>query len=137
MAGMALAVFGLQLSTAAQQPVRNGEGSVGQEPGLQLVPTNHPRLPRDLSLLWLVPGAQPAAPPTSSREFAAARMLVVKGEYSKALSMLTRPALQQGPLGRYAELYAGLVEQALGRHAVARKIFRDLQDRRPIGYLSE
>jgi soluble lytic murein transglycosylase len=129
-----VAVFALHLS--AQQPEPTAEGSAVQEPAPRPVPTNHARLPRDLSLLWMVPGPKPVAPPTS-RAFATAVNLVEKGEYTKALSMLRQPAAQQEPLAPYAKYYAGLAEQALGKHADARKTFRALQDRRPIGYLSE
>jgi soluble lytic murein transglycosylase len=113
------------------------EGSLTADSGARLLPTSHPRLPRDLSLLWLAPGGDAAAPPSASREFAVALKLVSRREYTKALAMLGQPAMQDGPLGLYAELLAGRIEQELGRHAQAVKTFQEIQGRRPIGYLSE
>jgi soluble lytic murein transglycosylase len=116
---------------------QDAEGSAPQDGTPRLLPTNHPRLPRDTSLLWFVPDSGPAAPPSSSRQFATALKLIDKREFSKALAMLTQAAAQEGPLDLYAEFYAGIAERALGKHADARRTFREIQDRRPTGYLSE
>jgi soluble lytic murein transglycosylase len=134
-AALVLAV--LILRPSAQQAGQPGEGGEGQESAGRLMPTNHPRLPRDVSLLWMAPARAQAAAPVSSRELASALKMVSRQEYSSALSTLTRPALQQGPLALYASYYAGIAEQELGRHEAARRRFRDLQDRQPIGYLAE
>jgi soluble lytic murein transglycosylase len=137
-AALVLAV--LVLRASAQQPGQAFEGSEGQETAGRLIPTNHPRLPRDLSLLWLAPPsatASAAATPAPARELVSALKMVSRREYSNALSILGRPALQRGPLGHYASYYAGIAEQELGRHDDARRRFQDLQDRKPIGYLVE
>ncbi len=126
------------LRPSAQQSngaTRENGGSPGQ--AASLVPTNHPRLPRDLSLLWLAPGPEPPNPPSSSRELATAMKLVDRGELSKALSMLSQPSVLEGSLAEYAWYYAALAEQKLGRHAEARKTFQEISSRRPLGYLAD
>jgi soluble lytic murein transglycosylase len=137
-AGVAIALaLALFVPTPFASDANQGaEGGALQDGAPRLLPTPHPRLPRDLSLLWLVPDSVPDAPP-SSRQFATALKLLDKREFTKALAMLTQPAVQGGPLGLYAEFYAGIAERSLGRHADAQRTFRDIQDRRPIGYLSQ
>jgi soluble lytic murein transglycosylase len=136
------ALCGLMLAalvapSSAQQRAASGVSASPADPGLALVPTNHPVLPRDSSLLWLAPGSQPTAPPSASRELATAMKLVDKSEYTKALPMLSQASVQQGPLDGYASLYAGIAQRQMGRPSDARRTFRELQQRRPIGYLSE
>jgi soluble lytic murein transglycosylase len=131
--GVSIAVLAPYLVQSQQA----GEGRPAADAVPRLLPTGHPRLPRDLSLLWLAPVKNGAPPPATSREFATALKLIDKREHSKALAMLRQPAMQSGPLGVYAALYAGRLEQELGRHADALETFQDLQKRRPIGYVSE
>jgi soluble lytic murein transglycosylase len=106
-------------------------------PAPRLLPTNHPRLPRELSLLWLAPGGASTGTPAASREFATALKLIAKDQFTKALPMLKQPALEDGPLGLYALFYSGIAEQELDRHDVAIKTLRELQSRQPVGYLAE
>ena len=127
----------LALHPYAQQPDGGVEGSAPPVPVSALAPTNHPRLPRDLSRLWLAPGPRLTDPPSSSREVATAMKLVDRNEYTKALSMLSQPSVLEGPLAEYAWYYAGIAERELGRHADARKTFQEILARRPLGYLSE
>jgi soluble lytic murein transglycosylase len=121
-------------STAArvQQPVE-----VGASSGPILKPTNHPRVPGQLSLLWLAP-AKAGVPRTAAQDdFTTAVKLEVDGNFAKALPIFAQPSIQQGTLGHYAEYYQGLAELRLGRPADARGIFRRLRARNPTGYLVE
>jgi soluble lytic murein transglycosylase len=127
----ALMVAVFAIAPSAQRPT---EGEVA---AFALAPTSHPRVPRDLSLLWLAPGTPAVVPPAASRELATAMKLVEKGEYAKALSMLQQPSVEEGPLSLYAAYYAGLAEQALTRHADARRTFHDVLEHHPVGYLAE
>jgi soluble lytic murein transglycosylase len=103
-----------------------------------LVPTNHPVLPRDLSSLWFAPlGSGASARTGGSSPFAAAMKLADREDYAKALPLLSQPQAQQGPLGEYALYYAGLAELRLGNHERARALFKQVQERGPIGYLAE
>jgi soluble lytic murein transglycosylase len=102
-----------------------------------LAPTNHPRLPRDLSQLWMVPERRPAVRTAAQREFALAVKLEVEGSFTKALPVLAQPAMKQGPLGQYAEYYAGLAQLRLGRLDEACRAFQAIQAHAPIGFVAE
>src|SRR5712692_9079816 len=105
-------------------------------PGLK--PTNHPRLPADMSQLWLAPDpATVHSAHTALTEFATAVKLEVDNNFGKALPLLVQPAVQQGALGHYAEYYQGLAELRLGRPADARRTFETLAGKWPGGYLTE
>jgi soluble lytic murein transglycosylase len=134
--GLVLAALIVPLSSAPQRAAGAVSASPA-DPGLALAPTNHPMLPRDSSLLWLAPGSQPAAPRSASRELATAMKLVDKGDYAKALPMLSQVSVQEAALGGYASLYAGMAQRQLGRLSDARLTFQEIQLRRPAGYLSE
>ena len=110
----------------AQQPV-----------SIALAPTNHPRVPAELSQLWLVPEPGAARRASSVSELAAAIKLEVDGNFAKALPILSQPTLPQGPLARYAEYYKGLAEFRLSRVEDARRTFQALQAGQPVGYLWE
>jgi soluble lytic murein transglycosylase len=124
-------------SSSAQQRAASSETAFPADPGLALTPTNHPVIPREVSLLWLAPGSHPTAPRSASRQLATAMKLVDAGDYAKALLMLSQGSVQQGPLGGYASLYAGIAQRLLGRPSDAHRTFQLIQQRRPIGYLSE
>lgn len=127
----------LALGVSAQRPDAQNDVGAIQSAALLLAPTNHPRIPGDLNLLWLAPSVRQIETLTSSREIATAIKLVDKGELTKALAMLSQPSVQDGPLAVYAAYYAGLAQQELKQHEQARKTFQDLLARRPIGYLAE
>jgi peptidoglycan lytic transglycosylase len=103
---------------------------------VSLVPTNHPRLPADLSQLWLAP-AKGRARTAAMKQFADAVKFEVDANYAKALPIFSQPSQQQGPLGHYAAFYAGLAQLRLGQAAEARDTFRALLAREPVGYLAE
>jgi soluble lytic murein transglycosylase len=108
----------------AQQPL----------PAVTLLPTNHPRLPSDVSQLWMAP--EPGrARTTAQNEFTMAVKLEVDGNFAKALPYFSQPALRQGPLAEYAEYYAGLAKLRLGRLDEARRAFQMLAAKPLIGYL--
>ena len=113
-----------------------------------LAPTPHPRLPSDLSLLWLAPdgptragrsstGPRSLAARTAASDLASAVKLEVDGNFAKALPVLSQPGIQEGTLGHYAEYYRGLAEFRMGRPADARRTFRALAAKAPVGYLVE
>ena len=109
-----------------------------QAPGVGdvvLKPTAHPRLPAELSQLWLAPAAQ--ARTAALNEFAAGVKLEVDSNFARALPIFMQPAVRQGALGHYAEYYQGLAELRLGRAADARQTFQALAAKTPSGYLLE
>ena len=100
-----------------------------------LKPTSHPRLPGELSQLWLAP-ISPARS-AALNDFATGVKLEVDANFAKALPIFMQPAVRQGALGHYAEYYQGLAELRLGRAADARQTFQALSARNPAGYLLE
>jgi soluble lytic murein transglycosylase len=111
-----------------------------QAPGgadIVLKPTNHPRLPSDLSQLWLAPTERVAVRTAAVNDFVTGVKLEVDSHFSKALPIFLQPAVRQGTLGHYAEYYQGLAELRLGRPSDARQTFRALAGKNPIGYLLE
>ena len=102
-----------------------------------LKPTNHPRVPPDLSQLWFAPSASDKARSAAANDLATAIKLEVDGEFAKALPILSQPALRQGTLGPYAVYYQGFAQLRLGRPADARLTFQSLRGMEPPGYLAE
>ena len=125
-------------SPSAQAPAGPPPAAAGAPvPAVVLKPTNHPPLPTDPPQAWLVP-SKPAAPRTAAiTDFVAAVKLEVDSNFAKALPIVSRPAVQQGTLGGYAEYYQGLAELRIGRPADARRTFRSLAAKNPVGYLVE
>src|SRR4051812_4048588 len=113
----------------AQPPAAAAAGAAA------LKPTSHPRLPTDLSQLWLAPTT--ALHPPALDAFAAGVKLEVDANFARALPIFLQPAVRQGPLGHYAEYYQGLAELRLGRAADARRTFQALAAQNPAGYLLE
>jgi len=99
-----------------------------------LKPTNHPRVPTELSQLWLVPVTRTTVRPAALNDFAMAVKLEVDSNFAKALPIFMQPALRQGPLGHYSEYYQGLAELRLGRPTDARQTFQALAAKSPVGY---
>ena len=120
------------VSPRAQQAAAPGDAT---EPALK--PTNHPRLPADLSQLWLAPVKTRTPRTAAMNELASAVKLEVDTNFAGALPILSQPAVQQGTLGGYAEYYKGLAELRLGRPADARRTFKALGEQNPVGYLVE
>jgi soluble lytic murein transglycosylase len=106
-------------------------------PAVALTPTNHPRVPADLSLLWLVPSPRASVRTPALQDFASAVKLEVADNFSAALPILTRPSVNQGALAGYAAYYRGLAQFRLGRVQEARKTFQDLRAAEPVGFLLE
>jgi soluble lytic murein transglycosylase len=102
-----------------------------------LRPTEHPRLPADLSQLWLAPEPPRGARSAALTDLASAVKLEVNESFSKALPILSKPDVQQGTLGHYAVYYRGLAQLRLGRAEEARRTFQSLEARAPVGYLVE
>ena len=81
---------------------------------LVLKPTDHPRVPRDLSQLWMAP-EKGRARTAAQANLATAIKLEGEGSHAKALVLLTHPATaQQGPLAPYVEYYKGLAQLRSG-----------------------
>ena len=134
---MVVLVLALQAAAprAQQPPVSPADSG-----GVVLRPTAHPRLPADLAQLWMAPG--PSGPGRGTRAaamngLAAAVQLEADANFDGALSLLSQPAVQQGPLAHYATYYRGLAELGLNRPAAARLTFQTLLKDEPIGYLTE
>ncbi len=137
-------VLALSASGRAQQATGGGAtSSPATGPGsvtniaLVLKPTDHPRVSRDLSQLWMAP--EPGRARTAAQaNLAMAIKLEGEGSHAKALALLTHPATaQQGPLATYVEYYKGLAQLRLGRPAEARAAFQALQAHTPTGFLAE
>ncbi len=127
------------LHLEAQQPSPSGSGAAAAgEPAATLAPTNHRLLPREVSRLWFAPGGVPGQSTSAAlKTFAQATQLVDQQAYSKALPLLMQPSVLLSPVGTYAQYYAAVAELRLDRPAQALRLFRGLQGRPPVGYLSE
>ncbi len=132
-----LLTIGLTLLASGTSPrAQSPAPAIARDPVL-LKPTNHPRLPSDPADVWLVP-VQPAVARTAAvNDFVNAVKLEVDSNFAKALPILSQPAVQQGTLGFYAVYYQGLAELRTGHPADARKTFRSLAAKNPVGYLVE
>jgi soluble lytic murein transglycosylase len=111
-----------------------------QQPPLSpvtLAPTNHPRLPRDLSQLWMAPEPGRSPRTAAQRELAMGVKLEVDGNFAKALPLFQQSAFRLEPLAYYAEYYAGLALLRLGRLDEARRAFQALRVKGPVGYLAQ
>ncbi len=137
------ACFALALAFLAVTPIaapraqQAGAGSAPAAGRVTLLPTIHPRLPRELSQLWMVPDQGRGGRTAALDELASAVKLAAGDNYTKALPILSQPALQQGLLGHYAEFYKARAELRLGHPDEARRAFQALQAPEPIGYLAE
>jgi len=104
---------------------------------MALRPTDHPRVPGDLSDFWMAPD-KGRVRTAAQANLATAIKFENGGDHAKALALLTHPATKQdGPLATYAEYYKGLAMLHLGRAAEARATFRALRSGSPVGYLAE
>jgi soluble lytic murein transglycosylase len=102
-----------------------------------LRPTDHPRLPGELSQFWMVPD-KGRVPTAAQISLASAVKFENDGSHAKALALLTNPSTKQTwPLSAYAEYYKGLAQLHLDRAAEARATFRALRSTNPPGYLAE
>ncbi len=131
-----ITLVGCTLALIAAAPARAPHAQQPPAAAIVLAPTNHPRLPADLSQLWLAPDKSHIHTAVMN-EFAVAVKLEVDADYAKALPILSRPSLQQGPLGDYAIFYTGLAELRLGQTAEAKRTFQALEARELVGYLVE
>jgi soluble lytic murein transglycosylase len=99
--------------------------------------TDHPRLSRDLSQLWMAP-ERGRVRTAAQANLATAIKFEADGSHAKALALLSHPATAQpGPLAWYVEYYTGLAQLHLGRSAEARATFQGLQAHGPTGFLVE
>jgi peptidoglycan lytic transglycosylase len=102
---------------------------------VELAPTVHPALPSNASDLWLVPSGTDRA----ARTLATYQPLVAGvarfqvGDYTGAVTLLSRPALRATTLEDYATYYIGLAQLRLGQHADARRTFEGIINRNPSG----
>ena len=104
---------------------------------LVLRPTDHPRVPRDVSQLWMAP-ENGRVRTAAQANLATAIGFEADGSHAKALTLLSHPATaQKGPLGSYVDYYKGLAQLHLGQTAEARTTFQALQSRELSGFLVE
>ncbi len=135
-------LFAVTLGAALWMPAASMRAQAPAVPGapaggdVVIKPTNHPRLPRDPSDVWLVP-SKPLPRTAVVNEFVTAVKLEVDSNFARALPILSQSAIQEGVLGHYATYYQGLAELRLGRPADARRTFQSLAAKRPVGYLVE
>lgn len=123
---------------AQQTPTSGSRPERAVESVVSLLATDHPLLPHEISRLWFAPaGARAPSPSSALKDFAAAMKLADSGEHAKALPLLLQPSVQASPLGEYAQYYAGVAQIRLDDAIDARRIFRTLQARSPVGYLAE
>jgi peptidoglycan lytic transglycosylase len=101
-----------------------------------LKPTNHPRLPPELSQFWLAPSKNAAASPALS-DLASAVRFEVDGDFTRALPLLAQASVRQSALGSYADYYKGIAELRLGRAGDAQQTFQLLASKNPVGFLVE
>jgi len=136
-------VLTLSAANQAQQSSDNGSTPApGASPAptniaLALRPTDHPRVPRDLSQLWMAP-EKGRVRSAAQANLATAIKIEAEGNHAKALALLTNPATaQQGPLASYVAYYKGLALLRLGRTTEARATFQALQSPALTGFLVE
>jgi soluble lytic murein transglycosylase len=134
-----LVLVAVTLHLRAQQPSSSGSGpAIAGEPAATLVPTNHRLLPREISRLWFAPaGVSSQSISSTLKTFAEAVQLVDQQSYARALPLLMQPSVLLSPVGAYAQYYAAVAELRLDRPAQALRLFRGVQARPPIGYLTE
>lgn len=124
--------------TQQPQQARTPAASIASSGLALLVPTAHPVVPSDPSRLWLAPSRSPASVGhATAAPVAAAARLAAGGEYTRALSLVTQPAAQQGTLAQYSAYYAAVSNQRLNRIPDALRGFRAVLDQKPVGYLAE
>jgi soluble lytic murein transglycosylase len=103
-----------------------------------LASSAYPLVPRDLSILWLVPPPGASAKiPHAFREFAEGVRQYAAGKYAQALPKFTDRALAGTELVYYARYYAGLARIGLERVDEARQDFAAVGEADPQSYLAE
>src|SRR3954467_925645 len=123
-------VLTLWAASHAQQSTDGGSNPAGAAAAaptniaLVLKPTDHPRVPRDLSQLWMAP-EKGRGRSAAQANLATAIKMEAEGNHAKALALLSNLATaQQGPLASYVAYYKGLAQLRLGRNADARATFQ-------------
>jgi len=119
----------------AQQQIASAIG-VPPERSVVLSPTSHPTISRELSQLWFAPtsGDRARTPPV---DVGSAMRASAAGDYARSIATLSRTGAQQGTLGTYVAYHLAIAQLRLGRPEQARALFQQIQERQPIGYLSE
>ncbi len=131
---VALAAAVVLVASVGAQQARVASTIAEYTPGsVVLLPTIHPRVPRDLTQLWFVP----EKPNPVSVDFASAARLQAKGDYLKALPLLSNASSQPGIFALYASYDMGVALLNLGRADEARRIFEMIGERKPVGYLGD
>ena len=106
-----------------------------------LAPTRHPPVPKDPTLIWLVPAAalDNGEKPSDARlsELGDAVDLIATEQAESALSKLEAPSIGQSSLADYGQYFRGVALFQLGRLDEARETLRVVRYRRPVGYLWE
>lgn len=133
-------IVALMVSTPGAGPLADQSALTSTAVDVVLLPTNHPRLPADPSLLWMVPENERRPRTTALNQLASAVKRTTEANYAKALpilNQLSNGALRPTPLGPHVEYYRGLAELRLGRAEDARRTFQALVAGGPAGFLNE
>ncbi len=131
---------GLTLRAQQARPIGTAATAVQSEiaSGLAvLMPTRHPPLPRELSQVWLAPSQSSTSRPVPGADLESAVASIGRGEYSKALKVLSQSSDRHGILADYATYYAGVAHLGLLHGDDALRTFKALRERKPSGYLFE
>jgi soluble lytic murein transglycosylase len=137
----ALLIVGLVLGeTAGIEGQRASDSGAAARPvPAALTASARPRLPADISQIWLVP-ERPSASPLGKpmADFAGGMQKFAQAKYSEALPLLNAPSLAATRLAGYATFYSGLCLLNLSREAEARMAFARLHaSPQVIGFIAE
>jgi soluble lytic murein transglycosylase len=131
----ALLLLALTVSPRSRQRVGSPED---ESTAVVLVPTDHPVVVPRLNDLWYVPAAaMEVLPRPEYAGLRAAMHLFDEGDYEASRPRLLGQATESGRLRDYALYYTALADLRLEHPLEARRAFQLLQERSPIGYLSE
>ena len=134
--GWLLTIVAVMASTAA------GFGLSAAGP--DLLPTQHPPLPGDPSLYWLLPDAPASnsivgagSRDEASRRFALGASLIAGGDFAAGLPLASGGGLAGTRLAGYARYYEGLALRGLGRLSEAEAVLVSVRGQKPAGYLKQ
>ena len=105
-------------------------------PVAALVPTSHPPVSRDASILWMAPSASERSAAAASAPLShlqSGLKLYAQQRYELAVVQFAAAASPKSPLKDYGAYYAGVSELRLQKFEAARKRFIELKDRSYIG----
>jgi hypothetical protein len=102
----------------------------------RLAPTAYAALPTRLDDLWLVPRGERRPRSGAVQALKEAVIEYGAGDFARAFSLVSRPALAGSEVRDYAAYYKGLCELKLSRAGDARVTFAGVRKRNPKGYVA-